>query len=591
MSQIALQGTLAFKGARGYSAYEIAVNNGYTGTEQDWLAQLGTSSHFNECSHIHTATANQTEFALPDCYTSNTFIDVYVDGARKRSDEYTVTDKITLTTGLTEGAKVEIIALTMSTNDLPIINNPASATNDSVLSSKTIVDDLYNNYVIDEITVNKFHHETSNTDYYIAHIPHEDSDGNIIKLKRGFADDVESNQLKATETARSFANRKNATLCINAGIFDITALTPIGLIVHNGEVMSNQGTTTSANEIMGIKEDNTIIPYDYNTESSVIISAGCNETVTAFEHLLINGVRQSTVIAEDYRYQWNILGQNTTTKDFYLFVCDGKNIDENQGMTLSEALTILEDYDCDYAFRLDQGGSTSLIYKGEMINRKTDESGHSERKVTDFIYFVKETKTQTDDDLSNIYKKIGELKEEIRNLELDLFSKDTINKPRMYLEAGELTETNNQGASIVVRRNGTNSAGIILDNYTYPKSLSLWDYENSKTLFRAKADGYLQTVLGEIGFFPKHIQQVTNINNLNTTTIVYCQSTVSNSPYTDKPAIIFNFTIGEGTTNMVQLAIPLSAVLSGNTTIKVRNKTLVNSIWTWGQWYSLSIGG
>ena len=61
----ALRGVLAYKGERGYSAYEIAVQNGFIGTEQHWLATLGTSSHFNEDSIIHTSTAGQTNFNLP----------------------------------------------------------------------------------------------------------------------------------------------------------------------------------------------------------------------------------------------------------------------------------------------------------------------------------------------------------------------------------------------------------------------------------------------------------------------------------------------------------------------------------------------
>lgn len=34
-----LRGALCFKGSRGYSAYEIAVQNGYEGTEEQWVAQ------------------------------------------------------------------------------------------------------------------------------------------------------------------------------------------------------------------------------------------------------------------------------------------------------------------------------------------------------------------------------------------------------------------------------------------------------------------------------------------------------------------------------------------------------------------------
>ena len=74
-----LKATLGFKGERGYSAYEIAVQNGYEGNEQDWLATLGTSSHLTQETASYTATEGQTEFNLPSNYTSNAFVDVYVD--------------------------------------------------------------------------------------------------------------------------------------------------------------------------------------------------------------------------------------------------------------------------------------------------------------------------------------------------------------------------------------------------------------------------------------------------------------------------------------------------------------------------------
>lgn len=39
-NELYLEGTLYAAGARGYSAYEVAVQNGYTGTEEEWLASL-----------------------------------------------------------------------------------------------------------------------------------------------------------------------------------------------------------------------------------------------------------------------------------------------------------------------------------------------------------------------------------------------------------------------------------------------------------------------------------------------------------------------------------------------------------------------
>lgn len=142
-NDVSLKGTLAWKGERGYSAYESALKNGFIGTEQDWLATLGTSSHFNEESIIHTSTAGQTSFNLPSSYTSNSFIDVYVNGLRLNSNEYTIntsTKKINLVgVTLTANQAVEIVVLTMSTNALPIIETIKSdSTNEEAAGAKAV---------------------------------------------------------------------------------------------------------------------------------------------------------------------------------------------------------------------------------------------------------------------------------------------------------------------------------------------------------------------------------------------------------------------------------------------------------------------
>ena len=118
-----LRGVLGFKGERGYSAYEIAVQNGFIGTERDWLAQLGTSAHFMKDSVVYTATAGQTSFELPTSYTSNSQVDVYVEGFRLPSNKYTVntsTLTVDLVDALDAGAVVEVVILRMTTVMLPI---------------------------------------------------------------------------------------------------------------------------------------------------------------------------------------------------------------------------------------------------------------------------------------------------------------------------------------------------------------------------------------------------------------------------------------------------------------------------------------
>ena len=133
----ALRGVLGFKGERGYSAYEVAVRNGFKGTEQDWLANLGLSSHFERCSNIYTITeVNTTQINIPDCYNNNAFIDVYVEGERLNSDEYTVDEeinKIVLVNAIdTVPTRVEVITLIMSTNSLPIVTTINSNSTNNV---------------------------------------------------------------------------------------------------------------------------------------------------------------------------------------------------------------------------------------------------------------------------------------------------------------------------------------------------------------------------------------------------------------------------------------------------------------------------
>lgn len=142
MSEEYLRGQLGWLGPRGYSAYEIAVQNGYIGNEKDWLAQLGTSAYFMKDSKVYTATANQTSFALPDSYTSNSCVDVYVEGFRLPANKYTI-DTATLTVNLVdaldEGATVEIVVLRMTTSDQIVNVIDSTSTNEKAARSESNV--------------------------------------------------------------------------------------------------------------------------------------------------------------------------------------------------------------------------------------------------------------------------------------------------------------------------------------------------------------------------------------------------------------------------------------------------------------------
>jgi hypothetical protein len=61
-----LEGELGYKGERGYSAYEIAVQNGYEGTEQEWIDHFGLdlTNYVQTSDVVDNLTSDVTNYPL-----------------------------------------------------------------------------------------------------------------------------------------------------------------------------------------------------------------------------------------------------------------------------------------------------------------------------------------------------------------------------------------------------------------------------------------------------------------------------------------------------------------------------------------------
>ncbi len=164
-----LRGVLGFKGERGYSAYEIAVQEGFKGTEQDWLATLGTSQHVAKVSIEYITTQdNETELDLPDEYKPNiSLIDIYIDGLKVYFDRYTIdypNKKIILLDAIPKaGEKVEIVVFTFSSNSLPIVETiDENSTNETTPGTKSVFTFVNNKFDVLEKEMNdKFIFDTT----------------------------------------------------------------------------------------------------------------------------------------------------------------------------------------------------------------------------------------------------------------------------------------------------------------------------------------------------------------------------------------------------------------------------------------------
>ncbi|MCL2545297.1 MAG: phosphodiester glycosidase family protein, partial [Clostridia bacterium] len=65
-------------------------------------------------------------------------------------------------------------------------------------------------------------------------------------------------------------------------------------------------------------------------------------------------------------------------------VADGRRKNHSDGMTLPELQQIFLDVGAQIAFNLDGGGSSTLYFNGEVLNKP---AGGVERSVSDILFF------------------------------------------------------------------------------------------------------------------------------------------------------------------------------------------------------------
>ena len=67
-------------------------------------------------------------------------------------------------------------------------------------------------------------------------------------------------------------------------------------------------------------------------------------------------------------------------------VVDGRTAD-SRGVTLAQLADLFVKYGCETAYNLDGGGSSTMVFNGQVINQPTDGRKDGEREVSDIVYF------------------------------------------------------------------------------------------------------------------------------------------------------------------------------------------------------------
>lgn len=422
-----------------------------------------------------------------------------------------------------------------------------------------------------------------NTTYYITHIPHLDSDGNLIKLKRG----IEGTNPDKPEhiTPVEFSRRHNATFVSNASTGSGSQLRLHGRQILNGRIIDSLDTDYVKDRwTLAIAEDNTLTSYPPNVNAKTLLSQGVTNALTAFGPI----ISDNKVIVKDGDYSPNttvkhprqVIGQ-LPNKDLIFFSCDGRenNTDSfiEEGMTLAEVADVLFDYygNIQFAYNLDGGGSTSSVLRSTKLNKAQDKDFTSDRPVLDFLYVGRDERQIRDLDIQKAYEDIGRVNARVQDIYGKLYKFNRTSSKEFWL-------TGYDGYSGFIT--GDDKGNPMLKLYQGTDYWRFWSYELSRTVFRITPDS-LQHNNRELARNYSSPESVTDIDSVTYGGTYHVVRHAKGSPYPDSSSIVTHYNVGRADFKDVSTAFQVATPFARSANYSMKRRTYAQGAWS--QWFDV----
>ena len=230
----------------------------------------------------------------------------------------------------------------------------------------------------DGITVELTEYREKDTTIYVADVWVTDPS----QLQTAFAEGTYGKNVK--DATSGIAEDVDAILAING---DFYGARNSGYVIRNGVLYRS---TSSGAEDLVIYEDGSfaIIDEDGVTAEQLLTDGAVQ--VLSFGPALIEDGEIAVTKSEEVG---KAMASNPRTaigiveEGHYVFVVSDGRTDESEGLSLYELAEFLQELGVETAYNLDGGGSSTMVYQGEVVNNPTT-SGNSvkERSVSDIVY-------------------------------------------------------------------------------------------------------------------------------------------------------------------------------------------------------------
>jgi exopolysaccharide biosynthesis protein len=217
--------------------------------------------------------------------------------------------------------------------------------------------------------------------YYVADVQLK----NASSLKSAFANNEYGNNI--VENTSAIASENNAIFAING---DYYGFRDDGINIRNGQIFRDNPARTG---LALYKNGSMKIYEETQTSAKKLLEQGVTQTLSFGPALVQNSsaITDFGNVSIDSNFgNRSIEDSNPRTgigmisANHYVFVVVDGRSQESQGMTLTEFAKVFEDLGCTDAYNLDGGGSSTMYFKGRVVNNPLGKG--QERGVSDILY-------------------------------------------------------------------------------------------------------------------------------------------------------------------------------------------------------------
>lgn len=273
--------------------------------------------------------------------------------------------------------KTFVLAETISTV-ATTSTSPNTATANQAAKTATVTDSSYKD---DNISINLSESTVNSTQVYVADVTVSSSD----YLKTAFAQNAFGTNVtaKTSETAKN----NNAILAVNGDYYGANST---GYVIRNGVVYRDTVREDSSNGDLAIYKDGSFkIIYEDQISADQLVKDGVVNLLAFGPALVENGEiavgtneEVGQAMASNPRTAIGIIDAN----HYIIVVSDGRT-SESKGLSLYQMAEVMKSYGVKTAYNLDGGGSSTLYFNSQVINKPTTGGNKiSERAVSDIVY-------------------------------------------------------------------------------------------------------------------------------------------------------------------------------------------------------------